>query len=314
MGRRVFIAGATGVLGRRLVRLLRERGDAPVGLVRDAAGERAVAAAGGEPRRVDLFDPEALARAADGCEVVIHAASAIPVRTRPRARDWEMNNRIRREGTAALAAAAAKIGARSYLQQSVVWVARPADGAPFDEDSPARPDALLRSEVDGEEIAREAGAKHGFAVSVLRCGWFYGADAAHTRFFADGLRKRRLPVIGTGEAVWACLHLDDAAGAFVAAAAAGRDGVWHVVDDHPARVVDFLGYFAERLGAPSPRRVPAWLARLAAGSYAVDFFTRSTRTSNARFRRDIGWAPRFPSYREGLDRVVAHWTDAGAGG
>ncbi len=301
---RVFIAGATGVLGRRLVKRFRERGDAVVGLVRSAAGERTVAALGGEPWRADLFDAEMLARGAEGCDAVIHAATSIPVKTRPAARDWESNDRIRRQGTAALAVCAAKVGARVYVQQSVVWVARPPDGSFFDEDSPAQPDAVSRSALDGENIAGETGAKHGFAVAVLRCGWFYASDAAHTRFFAEGLRKRRLPIIGRGDAVWACLHLDDAAGAFVAAAAAGRPGLWHVVDNHPVTAADFLRYFAERLGAPAPLRVPVWLARLAAGSYAVDFFTRSTHTSNARFRRDFAWAPRYPSYREGMGEVV----------
>ena len=309
---RVFVAGATGVLGRRLVKLFRARGDSVVGLVRTAAGERTVTALGGEPHRADLFDADALARGAEGCEVVVHAATSIPVKTRPAAKDWATNDRIRRAGTQALATCAAKIGARLYLQQSEIWVARPRDGSFFDEDSPAQPGRHSRSALDGEDIAREIGEKHGFHVSVLRCGWFYGPDAAHTRFFAQGLRARRLPVIGKGDAVWAILHLDDAASAFVAAATAPRSGTWHVVDDQLVGVGEFLNHFAERLAAPRPRQVPAWLARLVAGSYAVDFFTTSSRTSNARFRREFGWAPCFLSYREGIDQIVANWAAAGS--
>ena len=308
---RVFIAGATGVLGRRLIKLFRARGDSVIGQVRSSTGEQIVASLGGESRRADLFDPEALARAAEGCEVIIHAATSIPVKTKPAPNDWEMNDRIRREGARALTACAAKIGAKLYIQQSVIWVARPHDGDFFDEDSPAQPDQNSRSALDGEEIAREAGEKYGFNVSVLRCGWFYGADAAHTRFFAESIRARRLPVIGKGDAVWAILHLDDAAGAFVTAATAPRSGIWHIVDDRAVSVREFLNYFAERLAAPLPRQVPAWLARLVAGSYAVDFFTTTSRTSNARFRDEFGWAPCFPTFREGIDQIVASWTAEG---
>jgi len=114
-------------------------------------------------------------------------------------------------------------------------------------------------------------------------------------------RPRRSPIIGRGDAIWACLHLDDAVDAFLAAAVAGRAGLWHIVDDHSVTAADFLRYFAERLGAPPPLRVPA---RLAAGSYAVDFFTRSTRTPNARFCRDFPRTPRYPSHGEGIEKLV----------
>ncbi|GIX47512.1 MAG: nucleoside-diphosphate sugar epimerase [Candidatus Tectimicrobiota bacterium] len=308
---RVAIAGATGVLGRRLVQQFRARGDHVVGLVRSASGEALVATLGGESRHVDLFDAEALARAAAGCEVLIHAATAIPVKARPRARDWVMNDRLRRDATRALAACAARIGARLYVQQSVIWVARPRDGTFFDEDTPPHPSPPSRSAYDGEEIAREAGEQYGFNVAVLRCGWFYGADAAHTRWFATQLRSRRLPIIGQGEALLALLHLDDAASAFVAASAAGQSGIWHVVDDQAVPVRDFLQDFAARLAAPPPRRVPVWLARLVAGAYAIDFFTVSSHTSNARFRRACAWAPQFPTFKEGLAQVVASWKATG---
>jgi nucleoside-diphosphate-sugar epimerase len=304
---RIFIAGATGVLGRRLVQQLHERGHEVVGLARSEAGERRIGTLGGISSRADLFDAEALARAAEGSEVVIHAATAIPTKQRPGPSDWAMNDRIRREGTRALTTAAAKVGAKLYLQQSITWIARPPDGSPFDEDSPTYPDPVTRSALDGELIAREAGERSGFATGVLRCGLFYGADSAHTRLLGDGLTKRRIPIVGRGDAIWTNLHLDDAAGAFVAAAEAGRGGLWHVVDDEPVTVARFLMDFAERLGAPPPRRVPVWLARLLAGQTAVNFLRMSMRTTNARFRREVGWTPRFPSYRAGLDQIVAAW-------
>lgn len=189
---KVFVAGATGVLGRGIVRQLVGRGHEVVGLVRDDEGQRVVAALGGVGRRASIFDPDSLARAAEGSEVVVHAATAIPLKARAAARDWEMNDRIRREGTRALAGCAALVGARLYVQQSIVWVATPADGAFFDEDSEARPDEVSRSAFDGERIAFEAAGRGGFRAAVLRCGWFYGPDAGHTRMFGRELMKRRL--------------------------------------------------------------------------------------------------------------------------
>jgi nucleoside-diphosphate-sugar epimerase len=310
---RVFIAGATGVLGRGLIRQFRTRGHEVVGLARRPEGEEIVRALGGQPRHADLYNADELARAAEGSDVVIHAATAIPLTTRPRPVDWANNDRVRREGTEALSQTAARIGARLYLQQSITWVARPPDGAPFDEDSPPRPDAMTQSALDGERIALEAGRQTCLVVGVLRCGWFYGPDSPHTRMMADGLRKRSLPIIGDGEAVWSCLHTDAAAGAFVDAAEAGRGGRWHVVDDRPATAKEFLTAFAHRLGALPPRRAPEWLVRLIAGRYAVEFLTASTRTSNARIRQDLGWSPRYATFEEGLDQVMTRWREQGEG-
>jgi nucleoside-diphosphate-sugar epimerase len=310
---RVFIAGATGVLGRGLIRQFREHGHEVVGLVRSPEGEQTVRSLGGQPRHADLFDADALARAADGTEVVIHAATAIPVKTRPRSVDWASNDRIRREGSRALSQAAARIGARLYLQQSITWVARPPDGSAFDEDSPPHTDAVTQSALDGERIALEAGRQTGMVVGVLRCGLFYGPDSPHTRMIADALRKRLMPIIGDGEAVWSCLHTDDAAGAFVAAAESGRGGLWHVVDDRPTTAREVLTGFARRLGASPPRRMPVGLVQVIAGRHAVEFLTASTRTSNARIRQDLGWSPRYATFEDGLEQVVSRWREQGEG-
>lgn len=308
---RVFITGATGVLGRRLVRLLAARGDAVRGVVRSDEGEALVRRLGGEPVRAGLFDAGALARAAEGAEVVVHAATAIPTAPRTRPADWALNDRIRREGTEALLRAAADAGARLYLQQSVVWVAG-RDGKPFDEDTPPAPGILVRSALDGERIAQELGAARGLPVGVLRCGVFYAADAGHTIGMAAALRRRQLPIIGPGDNLLAPIHADDAAGAFVTAALRGRAGLWHVVDDEPVTLARLLREFAERLGAPPPRRVPRWLARLLAGPLAVETVSTSMNTSNARFKRETGWQPAYPTYREGLASVVREWQEAPA--
>ena len=304
---KIFVAGATGVLGRRLIKQFRERGHSVTALARNGKNEATIQSLGGESRNGDLFHADSLARAAEGTDVVIQAATAIPTSSKPRPEDWQLNDRIRREGTRALTDCAARVGAKLLLVQSITWVARPADQGPFQEDSSFHTDFVTQSAAEMETIAREAGEHHGFGVGILRCGWFYSADAAHTRSFGENLAARKLPIIGKGDAVWSWLHIDDAASAFVTAAEASRSGLWHVVDNEPVNAADYLRYFAKRLGALPPRKVPVWLARLLAGSAAVDFLTTSTRTSNERFRKDVGWNPRFPSYREGLDEVLASW-------
>jgi nucleoside-diphosphate-sugar epimerase len=306
---KVFIAGASGVLGRRLVRQFVARGHAVIGQVRSAKAESSMKEAGGQPRHADLFDAESLARAAEGCDTVIHAATAIPTKQKTTPTDWAMNDHIRRKVTRCLTEAAAKIGAKTYLQQSIAWVARPKDDSPFDEDSPLVPDPKIQSAIDAEAIAREAESAEGFTVSILRGGFFYDSESAHTRMIGDSLRKRQLPVIGGGDALWAMIHSDDAASAYVSAAEKPTSGVWHIVDNELVQVRAFLKEFAARLGAPSPRRVPIWLAKWIAGEQAVEYFTRSTRTTNERFRREFGWTPRYPTYREGLQEIVVAWKE-----
>ncbi|HKZ99007.1 MAG TPA: NAD-dependent epimerase/dehydratase family protein [Thermoplasmata archaeon] len=304
---RIFLAGATGVLGRRLIAQFRGRGHEVVGLARSLGNESTIAVLGGTPRRGDLYDVESIAQAAEGADVVVRAATAIPRGARFRPRDWIANDRIRREGTRALTEAAARVHARLYLQEGIVWVAQPETGAPFDETSPVAPRLWYGSAADAESIARDAGRRHGFEVATLRFGMFYGSDAAQTRLMGDALRRRRLPILGPGDAAWSCIHLDDAASAMVAAAEAGGSGLWHVVDDRVVTMAEFFRTFAAVLEAPEPRRVPVSLAKLLIGRSTVSFLTASTRTTNARIRRDLGWSPRFPTIWEGLLEVAEAW-------
>jgi nucleoside-diphosphate-sugar epimerase len=276
--------------------------------------EALVRSLGGTPAAVSLFDADALARAAEGAQVVIHAATAIPTGLDARSPGaWEMNDRIRREGTRALTAAAGRVGARRYLQQSVAWVVKTAPGGPFyDESTPPDPPALLRSAVDGEQIAHEAGALHGFRVGVLRAGVFYGPDTAHLRAMAGLLRRRRLPIPGRGDHLVAMIHVEDVARAFaMAAEAEGAEGTWHVLDDAPVPYAEMVRHFAALLGAPAPRRLPLWVARLLLGRGATESLTTSMNTSSAKIRRELGWAPRYPTYREGLAQVLAAWREEG---
>ncbi len=308
---RVFVAGATGVIGRRVVKRLAERGHEVVGLARGSDKETLVRRLGGTPARGDLFDAGSLAGAMAGSDVAIRVATSIPTKPRVRLRDFAMNDRIRTEGTRAMLVAAARAKAPAYLHESIVWDAGPPDGRPFDEDAPPRPGAYLGGTLAGERIAREEGGHLRIDVAVLRCGVFYSADAAHTRTIGQRLARRALPIIGDGSATWSMIHADDAAEAFVAASERPRGGLWHVVDDRAVTLAAFFGDLATRLGAPPPRRVPMWLAMLIGGSLTVETLTTSFPTSNARLRRDFGWAPRYPTYREGLDQVLAAWREEG---
>jgi nucleoside-diphosphate-sugar epimerase len=308
---KIFIAGATGNLGRNLVRHLRAGGHTVVGLARTAEGEALLRTLGAESRQADLFDSDALARAVEGAEVVIHAATAIPLKDQGKPQSWAINDRIRRAGTAALTAVAAQIGARVYLQQSVVAAVRSPDGRPFDESAPPSPDMTTQSALEGEEIALAAGARAGFAVGVLRCGWFYGPDAPHIRWMGEQLRKRRLPLIGAGDGLQALLHIEDAASAFATAALGSQTGIWHVVDDQPVALKTFLGDFARHLGARPPVHLPVWLARWLVDEATLTVFTASTQTANGQFRQAFGWSPRFPTYREGLEQIIAAWRKEG---
>jgi nucleoside-diphosphate-sugar epimerase len=311
---RVFVAGATGVLGRRLVEGFTGRGHEVVGLTRDPAGDEAVRERGGEPVRGDVTDRESVVAAAEGADVVVHAATAIPTDLKPSDADWERNDRVRLEGARNLVAAVDEVDADRLLLQSIVWVARQPDGSPFDEESEPHPDRSTRSALESERVVREAAAEHGFDAVVLRGGWFYAADAAHTRDIAEGLRAGRLPVIGGGllgrrDATLSLVHVDDAARAFLAAAEGEATGTFHVVDDEPVAYATFLRAFAERLDAPEPRRVPWWLARAFVGPNLVRLITTPMPTANDRLREAFDWGPRYPTYREGLDAVVEAWEE-----
>ncbi len=308
---KVFVQGATGVLGRRIVADAAAAGHEAVGLSRSDQGDEAVRSAGGTPARADVFDVEALTKAAEGCEVVIRAATAIPRSASAGPKDFAETGRLRSEGTRALLAAALRVGARVFLQESIVWVARPPDGAPFDEGSPVQADPITAPMIEAEAFVRAAGVESGITATTLRLGNFYAPDAWHTRFIGERLSKHKLPVIGSGSAQTCIVHADDAAAAFLSAASAPRAGLFHVLDDAPVPVGEMFNAFAARLGARAPGRVAGPLARLAVGRYTTEFLTTPMRTSNAPFKEAFGWKPKFPTYRETLDHVVAAWRKEG---
>ncbi|ACV46532.1 MULTISPECIES: NAD-dependent epimerase/dehydratase family protein [Halomicrobium] len=305
----VFIAGATGDLGKRLVEQFTANDHTVVGLTRDEEGDEIVRERGGQPHRGDLFDVDSLVSGATGADVVIHAATAIPTETKPSPADWEQNDRIRREGVENLTTAAAEVDADQYVQQSIVWVARQPDGSPFDETAPRNTDRTTESAADAEDIATTAARDGPFDATVLRCGWFYAADSEQTRTIAENLESGDMPIVGGGlfgrkDAVVSPIHIDDAANAFVAAAEDGLEGTYHVVDDEPVTVADFLTTFAEHLDAGEPSRIPGWLAKLFVGKDNVRFFTSSMPTSNEQFREATDWVPTYSTHEDGLAAVA----------
>ncbi|WP_135830457.1 NAD-dependent epimerase/dehydratase family protein [Halorussus halobius] len=318
---RVFVAGATGVLGHRLVSELADRDHEVLGLTRDDSGDRVVEEAGGVPRRGDVLDRESLREACasgggpgaeNGVDAVVHAATAIPTGESPTADDWERNDRVRREGARNLTAVASEAGADRFVQASVVWLARRPDGSAFDESADPNPDPTTQSALDAERIAREAGRAEGFESVVLRCGFFYAHDSAHVRTFGERLLDGEMPIPGGGllgrrDADLSLLHADDAATAFAAAVEGDAAGLYHVVDDDPVATATLLGALADRLDAPDPRRVPRWLAKHLADEDVIRLLTNPMPTSAGPFRRDFDWEPEYPTYREGLDAVVRRW-------
>ncbi|MCL4243975.1 MAG: NAD-dependent epimerase/dehydratase family protein [Candidatus Dadabacteria bacterium] len=308
---KIYVTGATGVLGKRIVKELSGLGHNVVGMARSAKGEETVRSLGGAPSHAALFDKAALLKDIEGSDVVIHAATSIPVKTRLSQEDFALNDRIRREGTQIVTDCAVEAGARKIIFQDVVWVARPEDGSFYDENSPVVPSPAVQSGIDGEKIVLETGEKHGIVATVLRCGFFYGSDTAHTRQMGAGLKRRAFPVIGDGEGLWSLIHVDDAASAFVTAALEDLPGIWHVVDDMPVKTGEFLNHFAGRIGAPPPYRFPVWLARFLAGSYSVGFFTSSNNTSSRKLKGASSWSPKYPTYREGIPEVVQDWKAEG---
>lgn len=306
---RIFIAGATGIIGRRLVAQFVDHGHTVVGLTRDNRGDDIVEAHGGDPYRGDLFDEESMIHGADGTDVVVHAATAIPTKD-PTPEEWNLNDRVRREGAQVLTTATAEVGADQYLQQSIVWVARQPNGEAFDEDSPINPDASTQSAVDAEEIATAAGDDFGFDVGVLRCGYFYAPDAYHTRTHGQALVRGNQPIIDESEnAKISRIHASDAASAFVAVAEADENGFWHAVDDEPVSAAAFSTSLSERLDAPVPKRVSAEDARAEIGDVQMELLTHPMPSSNDKLRTEVGWEPAYPTYQDGLDQVVEAWRD-----
>jgi 2-alkyl-3-oxoalkanoate reductase len=305
---RVFVAGASGAVGRSLVPRLVAAGHDVTGTTRSDERAEAIRAAGATPAVVDALDPPALRSAVERAapEVIVHELTALPDRYDPRKSGlYDATNRIRTEGTRNLLDAARATGARRFVCQSIAFAYAPGPQPEVkDEDAPLNFDApppFTEGVRVIDEMERAVLDAEGLEALVLRYGWFYGPGTHYGEegSLARDVRKRRLPVIGNGAGLFSFIHVDDAADATVAAVERGAPGTYNVVDDEPAAMRDWLPLYAEAIGARPPRRVPVWLARLVAGKMASAVNVQPG-ASNAKATGELGWEPRWRSWREGF--------------
>jgi nucleoside-diphosphate-sugar epimerase len=306
---RVFLAGATGAIGRQIVPLLLADGHQVTGMTRSPERAHELEAASAQAVVADALDVDAVRTAVVGAqpEAVIHQLTAIPARLDPRTieRDFVLTNRLRSEGTRHLVAAAREAGATRLIAQSIVFAyASGPPGTVHVETDPLLsaqqgPKSFRGTARAVEELERTVLEASGI---VLRYGFFYGPGSAIARdgTFARDLPRRRIPIVGGGTGVWSFIHLHDAARATVAALAHDGPAVFNVVDDEPAPVAQWLPALAQALGAPRPWRVPTLIARPLAGSYGIRSMTRLQGASNALAKHALDWQPRYPSWREGF--------------
>jgi nucleoside-diphosphate-sugar epimerase len=299
---RVLVAGSTGVIGSRLVPLLEAVGHEVTGLARSPGR------ASGAIVAADALDRDGLARAVAGAapDAIVNLLTAIPAALDPKhlARDFAATNRLRTEGTRNLCEAAEKAGATRVLAQGLAYAYQPAGGL-ADEDAPLWTDhtpkqfaPVLEAIVELERLTAETGGL------VLRFGHLYGPGSAYAPdgSFTAQVRAGKVPVVGGGHSTLSFTHADDAATALVAALDKDVTGVLNVVDDTPVTMGEFLPAYAQMLDAPTPKRAPAALARLAVGSWGVAFMNGLRGADNARARLHLDWRPRYASWRDGIGR------------
>jgi 2-alkyl-3-oxoalkanoate reductase len=316
---KVFVAGATGVLGRALVPRLVAQGHEVVGMTSTASKEDLLRSLGARPAVAEALDRDAVAQAVASAEpeVIVHQLTALSgslsvreMRHPERAAAAIMTNRLRTEGTDNLLAAGRTVGARRFVAQSFGAFRWARTGGPvLSEDDPLDPNppAALRTPLVGILHVEEAVPRIEWGEGLaLRYGGFYGPGTAISlapdAVMAAPVRKRRFPIIGDGGGVFSHVHVDDAATATVAAIDHGRPGVYNIVDDEPAPVRDWLPVLARALDAKPPRRIPRWLGRLAAGETATLMMTEARGASNAKAKRELGWQLRYPSWRQGFEQ------------
>ena len=299
---RVFVAGATGAVGARLVAQLVQRGHEVIGSSRSPESASELRVLGAAPIALDLLDPEAVRDAMEAArpDAVVHEATALAGRSDFKHFDesFEQTNRLRTEGTDALLAAAHEVGVPRVIAQSYAGWPYAREGGPVKtEQDPLDPTPVpeMRQTLDAiehlERVVTESGG------IVLRYGGLYGSPHDPQ---LELVRRRRFPIVGDGGGIWSFVHLDDAASATVLAVEQGEPGIYNIVDSDPAPVREWLPALAQAARAKPPRRVPRWLARLFAGEVGVVLMTETRGASNAKARRELGWTLRHPSWREGF--------------
>jgi nucleoside-diphosphate-sugar epimerase len=299
---RVFVAGASGAIGRRLVPQLVAAGHGVVATTRTPDKADRLRRLGAEPVVLDGLDAiavgDAVARTAP--DAIVHQMTALTDMSSLRGfdRTFSTTNLLRTKGLDHLLAAARATGVRGFVAQSYTGWTNPRSGGPVKTEADGLdPDPLRSQRATLAAIAYLEQAVTDFGGVVLRYGSFYGPGASEP--MVEIVRKRKMPIAGDGGGIWSWCHLDDAASATVAALQRGQ-GVYNIVDDDPAPAAQWLPYLAEAIGAKPPRRVPAWLARLAAGEVGEAWLTEIRGSSNAKAKAELSWAPRWSSWRDGF--------------
>lgn len=299
---RVFVAGASGAIGTRLVPQLMDRGHEVIGTFHSPGNAERVRALGAKAIALDLLDPRAVRKAVLETEpdAIIHQATALADArfSRNLDRSFAPTNRLRTEGTDALLAAAREAGVHRLAAQSFAAYRYAREGGPIKtEDDPLDPTPPAAARETNAAMRYLDQAVTDAGGIALRYGGFYGAP---NDGMIEPVRKRQFPIIGNGGGVSSFIHLDDAAAATVLALEHNGAGIYNIVDDEPAPVREWLPVLANALGAKPPRHVSRWLARLVAGENAVMMGTESRGASNAKAKRELGWTLRYPSWRQGF--------------
>jgi nucleoside-diphosphate-sugar epimerase len=311
---RIFVAGATGAIGTRLVPLLVAEGHEVTGMTRSPDKADWIRSVGAEPAVADGLDEQAVGEAIAHArpEVIVHQMTAIgSLDMRNFERAFEQTNRLRTRGTDILLSAARAVGARRFVAQSFAAWPYAREGGPVktEEDplDPTPPKQIRTTTAAIRHLEAAVTGAEGIEGLALRYGGFYGpgTSIAPGGEQYEAIRKRRFPIVGNGGGVWSLIHIDDAATATAAAIERGAPGIYNIADDEPATVAEFLPVLAKAIGAKPPRRVPVWLARVLAGEHGVTAMTELRGASNAKAKRELGWQPRYASWREGFATLVA---------
>ena len=302
---RVFVAGGTGAMGRYLIPALIADGHQVTASTRAADRSADLTAAGAVPVVMDGLDRDSVLAAVQKAapEVIVHQMTALGVSKDFRRFDDEfaVTNQLRTRGTDNLMEAARRAGTRRFIAQSFTGFTNEYAGTPVKtEDDPLNPDppASARQTLAAIRYVDETVPKQAPEGIVLRYGLFYGHGASNGTLSA--IRAGKFPIIGGGTGIWSFCEITDGAAATAAAVTRGAPGVYNIVDDEPAPAAEWVPFLARCLGAEAPREVPATLGRELAGEFLTAQMTVARGSSNAKAKRELGWAPRYVSWREGF--------------
>jgi len=306
---KVFVAGATGVMGRELVPRLVSAGHDVEGMTRSESKRAVLHDLGATAVVADALDAGQVADVVAHAqpEVIVHQLTAIAgLNTRRFDHDFALTNRLRTEGTDHLLSAACAVGVRRFVAQSYTsWPYARTGGPVKSEQDPLDP-------APAREMRESLAAIRHLEGAVTAADWTEGIVLRYGAFYGPGtslspggeqfemVRRRKFPVVGNGAGVWSFIHIADAADATVAAVEHGERGIYNVVDDDPAAVAEWLPALAQTLGAPKPWRVPRFLGRLFAGEAGAVMMTEMRGASNAKAKCELGWQPRHSSWRQGF--------------